>query len=112
MPKAGKPRVSRTRDPEAVTRRTVTISGMELTLYDGVSTPPPKLRWVDLAEEMQVGEAIVVKRGIDRDRIASAIRKVHGNGCCVSKQRGDEIWVWRVDPNGAVVPHRNQRKRS
>ncbi len=112
MAKAGKPQLKRTRDTEAVTRRTVNIGGIELTLYDGVSTPPPKIRWVDIAEEMQVGEAIVVKRGIDRDRIAAAIRKCHGNGCAVSKQRGDEIWVWRVDPNGAVVPHRNQRKRA
>mgnify|MGYP001283846591 CR=1 FL=1 len=96
MAKAGSPRLQRTRDTQAVTKRTVNIGGMEVIMYDGVDIPPPKFRYVDIAEAMKPGEAIVVQRGIDRDRIAAAIRKIHGNGCARSKQRGNEIWVWRV----------------
>lgn len=96
--KAGSPakRHKQTRDTEAVTSRKVTIGGVDVTMYDGVATPPPQIRWIDIAEEMKVGEAIVVERGIDRDRITAALRKLHGPGSATSKQRGNEIWIWRV----------------
>lgn len=112
MAKAGAPQIGRTRDKEAVTRRTANIGGLDVVFYDGVQTPPPKIRWRDIAEAMKPGEAIVVNRPIDADRISAAVRKLYGNGCCLRKQRGNEIWVWRVDPDGVVVPHRNQRKRA
>lgn len=104
--KAGAPRPKRTRDPEAVTRREVTIGGIQFTMYDGVDTPPPRFRWIDIAEAMKPGEAIVVERGIDRDRITAAIRQLYGSGKAVSKQRGDEIWVWRVKETPLSKPRK------
>lgn len=96
MANAGSPRLQRTRDTQAVTKRTVNIGGMEVIMYDGVDIPPPKFRYVDIAEAMKPGEAIVVQRGIDRDRIAASIRKIYGPGAARSKQEGEQIRIWRV----------------
>lgn len=81
---------------KGVGRRTVEIAGQTVVMFDGVDIPPPTFRWIDMARAIRVNEFFEVDRGIDRDRIAGAIRKLYGPGSARSKQAGDKIRIWRV----------------